>query len=469
MQSSWAIGEMIAAAVTLVVLPRFGWRAVFFVGVLPALVVLWIRREVPESPIWLERGNPQRRFSRRDVAAGHPREGRRGDAHERLRDVRLLGPLHLDPGVPRPARGPGRPRPRHRRLPRPGCSSWRRASGWATPSSASPPTPFGRRRSYVVYLLAAAALVPVFGSTQSLAWLLVLGPFVGFFGTGFFSGFSAVASELFPTEIRATAMGLTYNIGRGLLRPRPVRGRLGRDAALLLRRVPARWPPLSSWPPPWPFCFPRRRASTSNEPLDPVAGTLRPAPPGPPSERGASEDGRAGPRAARRGVRGDRGRPGRGVARLEQGTVEPRAREPRLRVPPSLRRAAGEVRRIRERPPAGRPRPRAPPDVLADVPRDVPGLRPDAHDRGGDGGEHRQALDGVGARGRPRALPPAAVLRSRVLGGERGPRPGRGRPDGHVDAQLPLPLRVDERVLRVAIEGPRPARGRAGPGAASRA
>jgi len=46
--------------------------------------------------------------------------------------------------------------------------------------------------------------------------LLVLGPFVAFFGTGFFSGFSAIAAELFPTEIRATAMGLTYNIGRGI-------------------------------------------------------------------------------------------------------------------------------------------------------------------------------------------------------------------------------------------------------------
>jgi MFS family permease len=50
---------------------------------------------------------------------------------------------------------------------------------------------------------------------KSLLWLILLGPFVGFFGTGFFSGFSAIASELFPTEIRATAMGLSYNIGRG--------------------------------------------------------------------------------------------------------------------------------------------------------------------------------------------------------------------------------------------------------------
>src|SRR5260221_1763665 len=52
MQSTWAIGEMIAAGIVALVLPRLGWRAVFFVGVLPALVVFWIRRDVPESEIW---------------------------------------------------------------------------------------------------------------------------------------------------------------------------------------------------------------------------------------------------------------------------------------------------------------------------------------------------------------------------------------------------------------------------------
>jgi len=73
----------------------------------------------------------------------------------------------------------------------------------------------GRRKSYVVYLFVAAALVPLYGLARSPFWLLVLGPFVAFFGTGFFSGFSALAAELFPTAIRATAMGLSYNIGRG--------------------------------------------------------------------------------------------------------------------------------------------------------------------------------------------------------------------------------------------------------------
>ena len=44
--------------------------------------------------------------------------------------------------------------------------------------------------------------------------LLALGSGVGFFGTGFFAGFGAVVSELFPTAIRAQALGFTYNAGR---------------------------------------------------------------------------------------------------------------------------------------------------------------------------------------------------------------------------------------------------------------
>jgi hypothetical protein len=44
--------------------------------------------------------------------------------------------------------------------------------------------------------------------------LLVLGPLVAFFATGYFSGFGAVTAEIYPTAIRATAQGFTYNMGR---------------------------------------------------------------------------------------------------------------------------------------------------------------------------------------------------------------------------------------------------------------
>ena len=52
MQSSWAIGYAAAALVTWIVMPLWGWRAVFFVGVLPAFFTLWVRREVREPEIW---------------------------------------------------------------------------------------------------------------------------------------------------------------------------------------------------------------------------------------------------------------------------------------------------------------------------------------------------------------------------------------------------------------------------------
>jgi len=61
MQSAYAIGEAIAAMVVAIVLPHFGWRAVFLVGVLPAIVVLWIRRSVPESELWKQRAAKSQR------------------------------------------------------------------------------------------------------------------------------------------------------------------------------------------------------------------------------------------------------------------------------------------------------------------------------------------------------------------------------------------------------------------------
>src|SRR5437588_4965052 len=54
-QSSFAIGYALAALVAGIVLHYANWRIVFFVGILPALVILWIRKDVPESEMWLER------------------------------------------------------------------------------------------------------------------------------------------------------------------------------------------------------------------------------------------------------------------------------------------------------------------------------------------------------------------------------------------------------------------------------
>ena len=52
MQSAWAVGYLLAAVVAALVLPRWGWRALFLAGMLPALVTLWIRKNIPEPATW---------------------------------------------------------------------------------------------------------------------------------------------------------------------------------------------------------------------------------------------------------------------------------------------------------------------------------------------------------------------------------------------------------------------------------
>src|SRR6185369_6191718 len=52
MQSAWAIGYLLAAVMSAAVLPTWGWRPLFVLGVLPALVALWMRRGVREPEKW---------------------------------------------------------------------------------------------------------------------------------------------------------------------------------------------------------------------------------------------------------------------------------------------------------------------------------------------------------------------------------------------------------------------------------
>jgi MFS family permease len=216
MQSAYAIGEAIAALVVAAVLPHFGWRAVFLVGILPALAVLWIRRSVPESEIWKQRSRQTQRPKLRQLLRGETL--RNGILATTMNSFAMFGYWGLFVWIPGylslPVSLGGR-----------GLSLAKSTSfflllcggkwlGYALFGFFA--DVYGRKRPYFAYLLIAALLVPAYGLVHTPLWLLILGPVVGFFGIGFFSGFAAIASEIFPSQIRATAMGVSYNLGRGI-------------------------------------------------------------------------------------------------------------------------------------------------------------------------------------------------------------------------------------------------------------
>jgi MFS family permease len=215
MQSGWAIGYALAAAVNYLVQPAFGWRAVFFVGILPAFLTIWVRRNVREPEIWQRaqreapRGPTLRRLFARDLAPLTV-------ALTLMNACCLFGWWSFNLWLPSYLQEPES---------RGGLGLLILSSstmivvmqlgmwlGYITFGFVS--DRIGRKRTYVAYLLAAALLLFLYVSVRSPLALLVLGPFVAFFATGYFSGFGAVTAEIFPTSIRATAQGFTYNVGR---------------------------------------------------------------------------------------------------------------------------------------------------------------------------------------------------------------------------------------------------------------
>ncbi len=217
-QSSWAVGYAAAAVMTQVVLPLWGWRAVFFIGVLPALATAWVLRRVEEPEIW--------RQGKADTAAAPAAGSRFGDIFRgpmlRLTIfVTLMNactlfaywgftqwvPAYLE--LPVAQGGRGLAHYKTLLLVAMNVGMW---FGYVTFGFIS--DRMGRKRTYVMYVLGAAVFVMAYGITRHPIALLLLGPLTGFFGAGYFSGFGAVTAEIYPTAIRATAQGFTYNLGR---------------------------------------------------------------------------------------------------------------------------------------------------------------------------------------------------------------------------------------------------------------
>jgi MFS family permease len=235
MQSGWAVGYLLAAALAALVLPRWGWRPLFAIGCLPALLALWIRRRVPEpAPFTEQRGGRGARLDRRSWRVIAVASSMCGCLLFAYWGLFTWVPTYLASPVERGGAGLSAAK-----------SFW-----WIAPMQVGAFLGYslfgvladrlGRRPVFIAFVLGAAALVPVYGLLgHRPALLLLVGPLVGFFGHGYFSVFGTLLAELFPTAIRATAQGLCYNAGRAVSALAPftlgiVADRRGIGSALVL-------------------------------------------------------------------------------------------------------------------------------------------------------------------------------------------------------------------------------------------
>ena len=230
-QSSWAIGFALGAGLVALILPRFGWRAVFFAGIAPALIALWVQRGVREPEVWRQERAAQMR-------PGEMFRGRLGLNTlicSTMNAATLFAWWGLFTWVPRflslPRAEGGRG------LGVVMTSEWTMIMQVGTflgyISFGFIADRWSRKYTYIGYLLIAAAMVPIFAFVSNANALLLIGPLVGFFGTGYFSGFSVIASEMFPTAVRGSAMGFVYNIGRVVSAAAPwAIGRISEHAGL---------------------------------------------------------------------------------------------------------------------------------------------------------------------------------------------------------------------------------------------
>lgn len=219
MQSGWAIGYIAAALMAAIILGSGNpeaWRWLFVAGVLPAFFTLWIRRNVREPETWTARGARAAGVNPFKVIFGRA-------LISRTLLVILLGasvqfaywgiffwlPAFLARPVDQGGAGMGVVG----------------SLGWIIPVQIGAYLGYltfgfiadriGRRRTFIIFMLVAALLVPIYGQmARSPVILMLLGPVLGYFGHGYFSMFGSFVAELFPTAVRATGQGTSYNIGR---------------------------------------------------------------------------------------------------------------------------------------------------------------------------------------------------------------------------------------------------------------
>ena len=205
LQEGYAVGYLFAAGAYFFVFPLFGWRALFFIGGLPALLTLYIRTKVPESQAW-ERARPE------STAIWRAIRGNLGSFAYLIVLMTMMnlvshGTQDMYPTFLQRERGLG---PRTvatvALIYNIGALAGGLAFGYLSDR-------MGRRRAMTAAVAAGVLVVPLWIYPASIAWLTAGAFLMQFMVQGAWGVIPAHLAELSPPEVRGLFAGLAYQLG----------------------------------------------------------------------------------------------------------------------------------------------------------------------------------------------------------------------------------------------------------------
>ncbi|WP_028803610.1 MFS transporter [Streptomyces sp. 142MFCol3.1] len=223
-QSSWAVGWGLAVVVYTLVFQYvdddLAWRVMFWTGALPALLVVWVRRKVQDAP---EAAAQREKSARKgSFAAIFKPAGADGPGLLRTTCFAVLLSTGVQGGYYTLATWVPTYLKTERGLSVVGTGSYLTflisgafigylTGGYLTDK-------LGRKRNILLFAILSAACILAYANIPGGAndLLLVLGFPLGFCMSAIFSGFGSFLSELYPTAVRGTGQGFTYNTGRAV-------------------------------------------------------------------------------------------------------------------------------------------------------------------------------------------------------------------------------------------------------------
>lgn len=217
-QSSWAVGWGAAAlacwAVYALVPAALAWRILFWIGIAPALLILYVRSSVMESPLYGPMPVLAQSMRVRAFDIFRPALLRTTVLASLLSTGMLAAYYSVTTWLPTYLKT-------ERHLTVTGTSGYLAVliagsfAGYLTSAWVS--DALGRRRCFMLFAACATLLIVAYtGLAISDAEMLVLGFPLGFFLSGVFSGMGACLAELYPTAVRGSGQGFCYNVGRAL-------------------------------------------------------------------------------------------------------------------------------------------------------------------------------------------------------------------------------------------------------------